>query len=230
MGFDAIVGQAATVESKFCNDFRWNGLRTTIPALPDPLEVKTKIDTPQLDVSKGIRAAYFGRLEPYKGVGFLIERWEELSGCISSLDVYGNGVQRQELEELVRRKQLTGTIRFLGKYPDGEDYVRLIQQYHLSLLPTMGQEGAPLVLLESMACGIPFVANGMGGIPGYANQDCEITSGNINDFIPAVNRCCERLIKREIDPGRLRAFYLENFSYGVLSQRWNQFLTSLCNS
>ena len=226
-GFDAVVAQAPTVESAFRNSFRWHGPSITIPALPDPLEKIADLRPPSLDASAGIRAAYFGRLASHKGVDFLIDRWTELSQHIAALDIYGTGPQEPELAAKIAAAHLGGRIRLHGPYPAGADYAELIRQHHLVLLPTTGNEGAPLVLLEAMACGVPFVANGVGGISAYANPDCAITSGRLDEFLPAVSRLCSRLRAGEIDAQRLQRYYAQNFSYDALTRRWYEFLMNL---
>tara|TARA_R110002049_G_scaffold4601_4_gene31857 strand:- start:87677 stop:88762 length:1086 start_codon:yes stop_codon:yes gene_type:complete len=226
-GFDAVVGQAPTVEQRFCEEFNWKGTRTSIPALPDPLERMSELKTPQPDYSSGIQAAYFGRLAHHKGVGFLIEHWNRISNSVVSLDIYGTGPEEANLAAAVERLGLQDQIRFHGEYPSGIEYVELIQRHHLVLLPTTGKEGAPLVLLESMACGVPFIANGVGGIPNYSNSDAGITSGDIDEFIPLVESFCQQMIRGEVSPARLQRHYTRHFSFSALSEKWESFCDSL---
>ncbi len=226
-GFDAVIGQAPEVENRFCKEFKWKKIHSAIPAIPDPLELQTKIGQPKVKLDGGIRAAYFGRLAEHKGVLFLLENWDELSKSISSLDIYGFGPQELELKEKLSSLRLNDSVRMHGEYPSGEKYVRLLQEFHVVLLPTIGEEGAPLVLLESMACGIPFVANGVGGIPSYANEDCGITSGDISEFIPLVKKMADRIMEGKIDACRLQRHYAANFSFDSISNRWYDFLKSI---
>lgn len=120
---------------------------------------------------------------------------------------------------------LADTIALKGRYPDGSAYIDLLKGYDVTLLPTIGEEGAPLVLLESMACGVPFVANGMGGIPDYANPDSAITSGDIQEFTPAVCDILARVRAGTIDRARLQGHYRSTFSTPVLTDRWETFLS-----
>jgi glycosyltransferase involved in cell wall biosynthesis len=229
-GFDAIVGQARPVEAKFCEEFNWSKVSRTIPALPEPLERACSIPPRNklpLRSAEGLRLAYFGRLDAHKGVGFLVDKWPELSEFGCSLDLFGRGPQDEELQGMIKRRNFESFIRLRGAYPAGADYVALLQQYDLKLLPTTGSEGAPLVLLEAMACGVPFVANGVGGIPDYANADCAITDGNIDTFMPLVHSFAARLRAGEINSSRLQSHYFKNFSFAALTHRWDSFLKDL---
>ncbi|GAA0306458.1 hypothetical protein GCM10009087_15490 [Sphingomonas oligophenolica] len=227
-GFDAIVGQASTVEERFCREFHWRGKRATIPALPEPLELLATIPDRGVIAPAGkLRAAYFGRLALHKGVGFLVEQWGALSEFLESLDVYGTGDERPAIEARIAELGLGKSIRLHGRYAQGQAYVDLLRGIDLLLLPTTGAEGAPLVLLEAMACGTPFVANGVGGIPDYANQYCRITSGDIGEFLPAVAEIAEEIGAGRVNGSGLQRHYRDRFSYSVLVERWESYLRAL---
>lgn len=224
-GFDAIVGQGAPVTRRFVREFGWQGPVETIPALPEPLERQFNIPTRvQNPVDDRIRFVYFGRLAPPKNVRLLIEQFDEFSGVGATLDIWGEGSDARRLTEMIAERGLSQRIRLRGRYPEGSAYIDLLQRYDLLLLPTVAEEGAPLVLLEAMACGLPFVANGMGGIPDYANPDCEITDGSIENFVPAVKNIVERLKRNDVNPARLQRHYVKHFAFASLVDRWESFL------
>jgi glycosyltransferase involved in cell wall biosynthesis len=227
-GFDAVVGQGSPVTRRFVREFGWTGPTETIPALPEPLE--RHFDIParaRFDVAQGVRFAYFGRVSPPKNVRLLVERFRDYAPEGSILDIWGSGPEVELLTALAAEMELSDRIRLCGRYPEGREYLALLQQYDLLLLPTVAEEGAPLVLLEAMACGLPFAANGMGGIPDYANADCSITDGNIDHFIPAVRTMVERLQAGDVDSVRLQQHYTDHFSFKRLSDRWDAFLRGL---
>jgi glycosyltransferase involved in cell wall biosynthesis len=225
------VGQGLPVLENFKKDFRWKGAGEVIPALPEPLTVEFSTDGTIQKISKneGFRFVYFGRLVPHKGVEHLIKNWHRLQRHSGKLDVYGSGSQKNELENLVQRMGLSDRIRFLGRYPSGGQLTKLLANYDLKLLPTIGDEGAPLVLLEAMACGLPFVANGVGGIPDYANPDCEITDGDLSSFFDLVDVQVEKMRAGQFIPFRLQDHYQANFSTEVLADRWSQYITRTCS-
>ena len=225
MGFDAIVGQGTPVTRRFVKEFGWQGPAETIPALPEPLERQFEIPArKRTAIAEGVRFVYFGRLAPPKNVGLLIERFDEFACTESTLDIWGGGSDAGKLAEMIVERGLGNRVKLRGPYPEGQAYIALLQSYDLLLLPTIAEEGAPLVLLEAMACGLPFVANGMGGIPDYANPDCEITDGSISDFIPGVKNMVTRLRAGDIDPVRLQTHYARNYSFDRLIDRWDMFL------
>lgn len=223
LGFDAIVGQGKPVEMRFCKEFRWRGPATTIPALGDQLEVGDRDQAAPL--SRPVRMAYFGRLAAHKNVRHLVAEWEKFAQSGDTLDIWGHGDEEASLRAQIAAADLTDTIALRGLYPDGNAYIDLLKRYDATLLPTVGEEGAPLVLLESMACGVPFVANGMGGIPDYANPDSAITSGDIQQFTQAVRDIVARIRAGTIDRARLQRHYRSKFSTPVLADRWETFLS-----
>lgn len=230
LGFDAVVGQGSAVSQKFAQDFSWRGPLSVIPALPEPLEKKVPepLSNGRLATQDGtILAAYFGRLVPHKNVEFLVRYWREMFDCGDKLDIWGTGPEEENLVALIQAEGLQEQVKVRGRYPAGSEYLELLQSYDLTLLPTVGDEGAPLVLLESMAAGIPFVANGVGSIGDYANSDSAITSGEIEEFVPLVKKMILRLKSGDIDNERLRAYYVSEFGFERLIGRWESLLLSL---
>ncbi len=229
LGFDAIVAQGSGVERVFLSDFNWQRARAVIPALPEPLEIVCGIPpapVPACRQSRKLNLAYFGRLVSYKGAGFLIDNWSRLARYADRLDIWGSGPAHDEFAASIAEGGLGDWIALKGRYPRGQEYVDLLQTYDMTLLPTWGQEGAPLVLLESMACGVPFVANGVGGIPDYANPQCEVTSGDVAEFLPCYERLAERICAGDVNTAALQAHYRDRFSYERLVDRWETFLAS----
>ena len=229
LGFDALVGQGRPVEAKFREEFGWSGPSTTIPALSDPLELVADLTLPERPAPArgGLKACYFGRLATHKGVGWLLENWDAVDGHIATFDLWGTGDDTERIRGLITARGLEVRVRMLGRFPGGADYAALLMDYDVELLPTYGQEGAPLVLLEAMACGVPFVANGVGGIPDYANADCRVTSGDLAEFLPAFDSLAQALYAGRIDRARLQRHYLDHFSFKALCDRWEDFLLDL---
>lgn len=230
-GFDAVVGQTSQVEERFCREFGWNGLHLAIPALPEALEKVCEIPLRRVSRHDGmLRLVYFGRLTHHKGLSFLLENWETLAIYNATLDIFGNGPEEAKLATIIKARGLGSKVRLMGTYPEGANYVELMQSYDIKLLPTWGDEGAPLVLLEAMACGLPFVANGVGGISDYRNDDCCITGGDLSDFFRAFDELVNKLKLGWVNPQRLQDHYRQHFSFDALVNRWETFLVELAGT
>jgi len=84
-----------------------------------------------------------------------------------SLHLAGDGPLRGELAKRARRAGVAQRIVFAGTVPHGAlpDWFRAAD---VTVLPSRS-EGVPNVLLESIACGTPFVASDVGGVAEIAD-------------------------------------------------------------
>jgi glycosyltransferase involved in cell wall biosynthesis len=228
--FDHVVAQAAPVAANFKRTFGWKRSIPVIPAFATPLETACrKSPRPLRRVPLGTaRAAVFGRLAPHKRVAWLVSQWPLLKRHLRELHIFGSGPEQTVVQKLILENGWSDVVFCHGKYPGGQAYFDLLSNFDLTLLPTTGGEGAPLVLLESMACGVPFVATDAGGISDYANPDCVIVPQNHSGaFLSGVATLCERLSSGATDSARLRDFYQSHFGFDVLKHEWLSFFESV---
>lgn len=101
-----------------------------------------------------LRACFVGRLVPYKMPDLLIEAAAPLlaSGKMR-LDVIGNGPMLQELQEMVRQKELTSQVTFHGFLPHTE-VAQAMRDCDVLTFPSIREFGGGVVL-EAMALGLP---------------------------------------------------------------------------
>jgi len=114
---------------------------------------------------------YIGRLVEVKRVDTLLDACDRLRQHDRKLllCIIGEGPLRQQLAAKVHLTGLSRHVRFVGTVPhDG-----LVHWYRAADLTVLSSrsEGIPNVLLESLACGTPFVATSVGGIPEIARHD-----------------------------------------------------------
>jgi len=117
-----------------------------------------------LELSPGPLVLVASRLSPEKGLLHLLAAMSSAGqGSRFHLVIVGDGAQRRELEQEVRRRGLRDRVRFDGFQPEA----RMPLYYSaadLFCLPSLA-EGWPDVLMESFACGCPVVASAVGGVP-----------------------------------------------------------------
>lgn len=231
--FDRVVAQAAPVASNFKRLFGWTRPIPVIPAFATPLEMTCRNSRQQeRRVPLGTaRAAIFSRLVPHKRVAWLVAQWPRLNRHLRELHIFGSGAEQTVIQRLVTENGWSDFVFCHGQYPAGQAYVDLLTSFDLTLMPTVGAEGAPLVLLESMACGVPFVSTDAGGISDYANPDCLIVPRNDSEaLLRGIASLCERLASGSIDRARLRDFYQSHFSFDVLKSEWLSFFELVATS
>lgn len=139
-------------------------------------EARTRLSR-ELDL-QGPVVLYVGNLLPVKGLEILIDALARLAGQGVAFTgiVIGQGPLRSRLADQVARRGLRDRVKFLGPRPHEQlpDWYRAAD---LFVLPSYS-EGVPVVLLEAAACGTPFVASRVGGIP-------EIAHLNSGRLVPA---------------------------------------------
>ena len=113
---------------------------------------------------------WIGRMVHVKGLDILLEACSFLHarGVKFRLYLVGSGPLQQSLEAESRSRGLSGIISFVGQQSHKQlpDWYRAAD---LTLLPSRS-EGIPNVLRESLACGTPFVASHVGGIPELSGE------------------------------------------------------------
>ena len=124
---------------------------------------------------------YVGRLQPVKGVQYLIEAMIAVQREIPDINlvIVGDGEERSKLEKLAKELDLTGCIQFVGKVPQ-EEIPSMLHQSDIFVLPSLS-EGFPNVIIEAMAAGLPIVASKIGGIP-------EIVEDEINGYLVSTKK------------------------------------------
>jgi glycosyltransferase involved in cell wall biosynthesis len=122
------------------------------------------------------RIAVLGRLEPIKDVITAVRSFK--AGCDGgcSLEIIGDGAEKENLMREVRSLGIENSVRFLGKIPREAVYEHL-DRSRLLISASRG-EGLPVGVLEALACGCPVV---LSDIPPHREIAMDA------DFIPLVS-------------------------------------------
>jgi glycosyltransferase involved in cell wall biosynthesis/peptidoglycan/xylan/chitin deacetylase (PgdA/CDA1 family) len=171
------------------------GVDTDVFAPGDRSDARRRLGVPV----EGKALLWVGRMHPVKAVDVLLEASARLHSRGTDFRLYlvGDGPLRRPLEAQVSVASLGERVRFVGT----QDHHRLADWYRaadLTVLPSWS-EGIPNTLRESLACGTPFVASRVGGIP-------EIAGGVGNWLVPpgdaaALAEALEQALAERIAPG-----------------------------
>jgi teichuronic acid biosynthesis glycosyltransferase TuaC len=119
---------------------------------------------------------WVGRMVEVKALDVLLDAIAAIAPAFTALRVYliGDGPLRRTLEQQVAARGLTEHVIFAGRVPH-RDLPRYYRAADVTVLPSHW-EGMPNVLLESHACGTPFVASRVGAIP-------ELAMGEVDELV-----------------------------------------------
>lgn len=141
---------------------------------------------------------FVGRVSQFKGGANIIPIAEKVFAFDDAVFLVLGIVYLNEVKEEIISKKLEDRIRLLGAVPNSE-----IADYYLSadvfIMPSES-EGFPRVLLESMACGLPFVAFDVGGVKDIVvpeQLDFVVPRGDIDLFAGKVVQLLQDLHLRQ---------------------------------
>lgn len=134
-----------------------------LAVIPNPVHPNEKAATPDVPGDDGrFRVVAVGRLSAQKGFEELIRAFADLSGLFPLWDlfIYGEGEERNALDEMVHSVGAEGRIFLPGWRPDIE---QVYSSAHLMAFPSR-YEGFPNALCEAAAAGLPLI--GFDGVSG----------------------------------------------------------------
>jgi len=113
----------------------------------------------QRQVGDGFRLVSVSRLDPMKGIDYLIRALKMMNDPRISLDILGEGSEEARLKELVRELGLEERVRFRGFISDPRAY---LDKAHCFVLASVFLESFGMALVEAMASGLPVVTSDFG--------------------------------------------------------------------
>jgi len=107
---------------------------------------------------------YVGHIHRMKGLSYLFQAVRLLRDEVNNVQVHlvGEGSERSRLEMLAKELGIEHMVTWHG-WVDVQKLPFYYSTADVVVLPSLG-EGLPRVMLEAMACGIPFIGTTVGGI------------------------------------------------------------------
>jgi L-malate glycosyltransferase len=128
---------------------------------------------------------FVGTLRPEKNLGFLVQAFSRAAIPDAKLVLAGEGPCRAELEALIQRLGLSGSVLLSGHAAEPEVLLRALDVFVISSTT----EATPNSLLEAMACGLPTVCTDVGDIREMLGTEAENSltqSGDLSAFAAAL--------------------------------------------
>jgi glycosyltransferase involved in cell wall biosynthesis len=129
--------------------------------------VPTFHSLPPRDRRALLRLLFVGRLDPEKGLSFLLQAVAILQEQNRNmhLDIAGSGLEEENLRKLAQELNLNKQISFHGYVPFGESLFSYYRAADFFILPSLS-EGIPQVVLEAMAFGVAIIATRIPSLKG----------------------------------------------------------------
>lgn len=166
-----------------------------------------------------------GNLLPAKNHRYLLDvlAAAKRSGRSLTLDIFGEGSLRKDLERRAYSLGLEGQVRFRGFRTDVREFLPHYRAYvHASY-----SESSSLAIIEAMAAGLPIVAGDIGPIAELCDDGVEARFWPLDDHNKAAGTLLNLL---ESEPARLKAAsasadrFRRDFASDVLGPRLWSFL------
>ncbi|MDO8601239.1 MAG: glycosyltransferase [bacterium] len=137
-----------------------------IEVIPNGIDLE-RFKNLEIKPHQGFVVITVARLEKVKGTEYLIGAFDLLMSDFLGksdirLSIIGDGSERKNLEDLVKKLGLAERVKFLGEIPN-EKIPEYLAGADCFVLPSL-KEGFGIAVLEAMAAGVPVIASRVGGI------------------------------------------------------------------
>ena len=123
------------------------------------------------------KIVYAGRLDELKGIEPLIRSFKIQKNRNATLDIIGDGYQKEKILKLILDENLTSRIKVFG-WMSQEKLMRKMHEYDLFIFPSLRDSGG-MVVLEALSSGVPVIAANIGGPATILEKKPELL---LNDF------------------------------------------------
>lgn len=207
----------------------WKKTHNNVCLINNPSPFETISD--KIDFKEYKRAIAIGRLEDQKGFDLLIESWRNVYYKYPNwkLDIFGEGSKKDLLQKKINENKLDQVITLKG-------VTRNVQQELLTsdfYVMSSRYEGLPMVLLESIANGLPIVSFDCPTGPAeiIENNDCGILvlNGNIKDLSEKIISMIENVDVRK----KMSTIAIEKakkYSIELIMRQWEQLFTEMLSN
>lgn len=224
------AASAVTLNSEYMKEIL-RELKTSARIEVIPMGVDTEEFRPGASgPSDSKKILFIGRLIEQKGVGVLLESFQEISRQApdSELEIIGYGPLRDALGKRIDELGLSGRARISDPIGHG----LLPEKYRSAralALPSLIPEGLGMTAVEAGACGVPAITFGLGGTSEFVidGDTGLVTAANKN----ALSAGLARILRDDDLADRLgsnaRRAALERYSWPVVAEKFDSLFRRL---
>lgn len=215
-----IICQSKDMASEVISEYKYAAKKTII--INNPIQDGFSFEN-RKGFNKVPNYITVGRLHKEKGYERIIQILSKLDFDFDYL-IIGNGAEKEALEKLIKSHNLSNKVKFI----DNTDKVDYYLKQSDVFLQGSYAEGFPNALLESCACGTPFVAF---DAPGGTQ---EIFEQNINGYlVKTEDEFLEKLNKihdnNPFDPEKISESVYSKFASSIILEQYEHLiLNTLC--
>lgn len=169
----------------------------------------------------GLRVLAVSRLIARKGLDVLIKAIGRLHAEPISLDIAGDGPDRELLEQLARSCGVADRVRFHG-FMDRPALASLYEQADIFVLASLA-ESCSMALLEAMGWGLPIIATRVGGTPeliDHGSNGLLIRADDVDELTTAIRELAHDDARRERFTVTNRALARDRFSWRSVAEAY----------
>ena len=171
----------------------------------------------------GLRVLAVSRLIARKGLDVLIKAIGRLRAEPISLDIAGDGPDRDLLEQLARSCGVADRVRFHG-FMDRSALASLYGQADIFVLASLA-ESCSMALLEAMGRGLPIIATRVGGtseLIDHGSNGLLIRADDVDELATAVRELGHDAARRERFTVANRALARDRFSWRSVAEAYQE--------
>ena len=160
-----------------------------------------------------------------KNVSGIIDAFEKLEQPNLILKIVGDGPIDWILNRAMALKSSNTII--VNKEMKHQDIATEMQLADVFVLFS-NIENLPLVLIESISCGTPFISSNVGGVAELHNNELGVLveAGNVEELTIEMNNIIKNLNK--YNPQKIRQFAIDQYSDEVVGKKFNDLYIQLC--
>ena len=160
-----------------------------------------------------------------KNVSGIIDAFEKLEQPNLILKIVGDGPIDWILNRVKTLKSSNTLI--VNKEMKHQDVATEMQLADVFVLFS-NIENLPLVLIESISCGTPFISSNVGGVAELHNNELGVLveAGNIEELTIEMNNIIKNLNK--YNHQKIRQFAIDQYSDEVVGKKFNDLYIQLC--